>query len=94
MAKSKKSRRLRREQTEKLRQRITSTLTSAQETAPAEISEAPGETTLETAQVTAGPRRRGVDFGHDYYYVYTEMRNILIVAIAMFAVMVGLSFFI
>ena len=94
MAKSKKSRRLRREQTEKQRQNIASTLTSDRETAPSQRSETPDEAAPAAVQVTALPRRQTVDFGHHYYYVYTEMRNILTVAIAMFAVMVALSFFI
>lgn len=94
MAKSKKSRRLRREQTEKQRQNIASILTSTQEAAPSQPAETAAEAAPAAVQVTALPRRRTVDFGHHYYYVYTEMRNILIVAIAMFAVMAALSFFI
>ena len=38
--------------------------------------------------------RNVVDFAQEYFYVYTELRNILIVAIIMFIVMAGLAYFV
>ncbi|MCB9076211.1 MAG: hypothetical protein H6631_01310 [Anaerolineaceae bacterium] len=36
--------------------------------------------------------RSTVDFTKEYYYVYAELRQIFLVTIFMFAVMIGLSF--
>jgi hypothetical protein len=83
MAKSKRSRRVQSEQ----KQRPPSGI------AAAEInSSAP--TLNGTVEVAAQPRRKMVDFAQEYFYVYQEMRNILIVAIIMLLVMFGLSYFI
>ena len=38
--------------------------------------------------------RKVVNFAREYFYVYTELRNILIVAIIMFIVMAGLAYFV
>jgi hypothetical protein len=36
--------------------------------------------------------RKGVNFAQEYAYVYKELRNILLIAIGMFVVMVALSY--
>ena len=36
--------------------------------------------------------KRGIDYVKDYYYVYNDMRTMLIITILMIAVMVGLTF--
>jgi len=38
--------------------------------------------------------RKVVNFAQEYLYVYTELRNVLIVALIMFALMFGLAYFI
>ena len=83
---AKRSRRARRQQTAK--QTVTSPVTkdeveaAVEEAAPSEIVE---ETSLP---------RNVVNFAREYFYVYTELRNILIVAIIMFIVMAGLAYFV
>ena len=38
--------------------------------------------------------RKSVDFAKEYYYVYTDLRNVIIIAIIMFGLMIGLGYFI
>jgi hypothetical protein len=89
MAKSKRSRRAQPEVTERQQQRAadgaaqTATALNGSLSAPAGRVEVAGQ-----------PRRKTVDFAEEYYYVYQEMRNILIVAVLMFLVMIGLAYFI
>ncbi|HMQ54793.1 MAG TPA: hypothetical protein PKE64_09870 [Anaerolineae bacterium] len=84
MAKS-KSRRVRRQQSEKLSQPAATdqivALTETEASAPA-------------ADAPRGPGRKTVNFGEEYFYVYREMRSILLVAVVMFVVMVGLAYLI
>ena len=47
---------------------------------------------LKAAQATPATNRKVVNFAQEYFYVYSELRNILIITVLMFAVMVGLSF--
>ena len=35
-----------------------------------------------------------VDFAQEYYYVYNDMRNVVILAVGLFALIVGVGFFI
>lgn len=85
-SKSRKSRRARRLEAEKQRQHIAG---------PAKTSEV--EPSIETPpppaliETPSSPefRRKSVNFAQEYFYVYTELRNILIIAVIMFALMVG-----
>jgi hypothetical protein len=94
MAKSKKSRRPRREQIERQKPTIIDSSTTVESTPGRSEIAANILPTPKAAEPAPSVRRKIIDFGQDYFYVYTEMRNILIVTVAMFAVMIGLSFFI
>jgi hypothetical protein len=84
MAKS-KTRRVRRSQPEKQSQPIA----AGQPAAANEEALTPP-----AADASRGPGRKTVDFGQEYYYVYRELRVILLVAVAMFAIMTGLAYLI
>ena len=47
---------------------------------------------LKAAQATPANNRKTINFAQEYFYVYSELRNILIITVLMIAVMVGLSF--
>ena len=84
MAKS-KTRRVRRQQSEKQSQ------PAATDQLAALVEEEP------IALATDAPRGSGrklVNFGEEYFYVYREMRSILLVAVVMFVVMIGLAYLI
>ena len=95
MAKSKKSRRARRQATPKQRQNVVSQATKEEVVSTADESAVP-EPAPEPADRSSepSPKRKVVDFAKEYYYVYAELRNILIVAVVMFLLMVGLAFLI
>lgn len=94
---AKRSRRARRQISQKQRQTVT-------ERQP--VPAAPPATTVDTpavaAEVTPSPveeagvkpsnARKVVDFAREYFYVYSEIRIFLIIAVLMFIVLVGLSF--
>ena len=82
MAKSKKSRRSRRLETEK-RQQIS---TERASTASSAFSPEGG--------VNVSKTKTAIDLGTEYYYVYTEVRNILAISVVMFAILFGLGFMI
>lgn len=44
------------------------------------------------AEPAPGLARKAVDFAQEYYYVYTDLRNVTIIAVVMFALMFGLGF--
>jgi len=75
MAKSKRSRRARRQETPK--------------PTPKPAPPQPAEETVAPAPTS---NRKWVDFATEYYYVYLEMRNVVIIGGLMFAVLIGLSF--
>ena len=54
-------------------------------------SAAPAEKTQPAAGAPA-PAKKTVDFVTEYFYVYQDLRNVLLVSALMFAVLVGLSF--
>ena len=91
MAKSKKSRRARRQETAKQKQNVADQVVKEEVVSPVEepVSPEPADPSPEPA-----PKRKVVDFAKEYYYVYAELRNILIVAAVMFLIMFGLAFFI
>lgn len=83
MAKSRRSRRDRRQQSD----------TSIQVPAsPAPKTAVPVQKTAAPAAPAPAARVTTVDFAKEYYYVYAELRKIFIITALMFAVMVGLSF--
>jgi hypothetical protein len=87
---AKRSRRARRQQAGKQKQRIPETTTA--KVTPADVGTP--DTTVFTETVDPGPstRRKVVNFAREYFYVYRELRNIFIIAVLMFVVLVGLSF--
>lgn len=84
---AKRSRRARRQARE---QQVESSTRSTpdQSSSPAPVSSAPPEPVADYGPVSS----RGADLVQEYFYVYVDLRNILIVAILMTAVLVGLSF--
>lgn len=89
MAKSKRSRRAQPVITERQQQSEADGATQAATALNGTISASAGK-----VEAAGQPRRKTVDFAEEYYYVYLEMRNILIVAVLMFLVMMGLAYFI
>jgi len=63
-----------------------------------EVQKHPVQPASPPAAVTTGPaaapanNRKLIDFAQEYYYVFYDMRNIVLIGLLMFAVMVGLSF--
>jgi hypothetical protein len=83
---AKKSRRTRREESQK--PAVVSTPAAPVSVAPVPVKETPASNgTLQTAR-----NGKVVNFAHEYFYVYHEMRNLLFITAAMFAVLVALSF--
>ncbi|MCB0193855.1 MAG: hypothetical protein KDJ65_18035 [Anaerolineae bacterium] len=80
MAKSRRSRRVRRQESEK--------------PVPSPAAPAPQVAAPVEKKATPAASRTTVDFAREYYYVYAELRQILLVTAIMFAAMIGLSFFI
>jgi hypothetical protein len=54
------------------------------------------QTSAPVVQAVAPPVVNGKidDFAQEYYYVYTDMRNVIILSAGLFALMLGLGFFI
>ena len=94
---AKKSRRIRRQESEKQRNqmavgpRVLSSPVAEPEVAPQ--SYITGPVTLPAKAVDPNPRK-SVNFAQEYFYVYNELQHIVIIAILMFIVMAGLSFLI
>lgn len=93
---AKKSRRTRRQEAEKQKKSAFDiAAASAAESAPA-VSNAIPQPAAPAAQPvvaeTSAVNRKVVDFVQEYFYVYLDLRNILIVAVLMVAVLIGLSF--
>jgi len=81
---AKKSRRARKKTTETQSQPVSRPAPSP---APVAVEE-PTTSPIVTAA------RKSVDFAKEYYYVYTDLRNVTIFAVIMFGLMVGLGYFI
>jgi hypothetical protein len=85
---AKRSRRARKQGTDK----VTPVETSP---APALTTAAPRQKTEEERTVSSPSlRQQAVDFAEEYYYVYTDMRNVTIVALIMFVLMIGMGYFV
>jgi hypothetical protein len=93
VAKSRKSRRARRQDTRKQRRSIPSSPSEAAESA---ISTAPvpaaSATAAEKVEAQSSISRQTINFIQEYFYVYEELRAVVITAVAMFLVMAALSF--
>lgn len=79
MAKSKRSRRARRQETQKQ---------TSQPTVPAPAQ----ATTAEPVPAPTPISRKLVNFAEEYSYVFYDLRNVIIISLLMFVVLVGLSF--
>ena len=86
---AKRSRRARKQTTEK-RQK-TPVAVKQPPVEKIEKTEAVSPAPVETAPT---PVRKVVDFAENYYYVYTDLRNVGLIAVIMFALMFGLGYFI
>ncbi|MBN1992630.1 MAG: hypothetical protein JW953_07970 [Anaerolineae bacterium] len=82
---AKRSRRTRLQQAEKRKQVV-----------PPAVEPAPGQAITDATTPGMGvgqsTQRKIVDFVQEYAYVYKEMRNIVLIALLMFVVLIGLSF--
>jgi hypothetical protein len=76
---AKKSRRARRQETQKQSQPTPTT-------APPPVAETPAPVTEPVAN------RKGVNFAGEYFYVYFDMRNMLLISVLMFVILIALSF--
>jgi hypothetical protein len=80
---AKKSRRTRRQESQK-QPKPTSPPQPLTAEAPAPVVEP-----AEPAPVTS---RKGIDFAQEYFHVYFDTRNVLIISVLMFVVLIALSF--
>lgn len=55
---------------------------------------APAPTPAPPVEAVPFNARGTLDFGRDYYYVFADLRSLLLIAVVMFALMFGLGFFI
>jgi len=85
MAKSKKSRRVRRQEIEKQRQQGESKVAVATEVS----KETESESQVVKPVAPESVQRKAVDFAKEYFYVYTDLRSMLIIAAVLLVVMIG-----
>lgn len=87
---AKRSRRARREETPK-QARVTAPTPAV---AVEEITELPTKTTAIAPKVEALPanQRKTLDFAREYFFVFYDMRKVVIIGVLMFVVLVALSF--
>jgi hypothetical protein len=52
-------------------------------------------TPVEAPEEAAAPslRQKAIDFSEEYYYVYTDLRNVTAIAVVMFVLMFSLGYF-
>jgi hypothetical protein len=92
---AKRSRRERRQEIGKQRQFFAPPITSVE---PAEAEAEPSlvgdefPPPLKAAQAAPLNNRKALNFAQEYFYVYTELKNVLIITVLMLAVMIGLGF--
>lgn len=93
---AKRSRRERRQEPGKQRQftspQITPVEASEAETASAVVAKNEPAPPAKASQAAPANNRKAINFAQEYFYVYGELRNILIITVLMFMVMAGLSF--
>ena len=62
---------------------------------PTPVAEKPQPAAVEKQKPAPQPAaNKLVNFAEDYFYVYTELRNVTIVAVLMFVIMFGLAYFV
>ena len=81
---AKRSRRARKKTTETQPQPASQPIPTA---APASVEEP-------AASPVIAATRKSVDFAKEYYYVYSDLRNVTIMAIIMYGLMIGLGYLI
>lgn len=93
---AKKSRRIRRQESEKQRNQMAGPRVPAAPVAEPEVAPQTYVSSPVTPPVKAvdSNPRKSINFAQEYFYVYNELQHIVIIAILMFIVMAGLSFFI
>lgn len=93
---AKKSRRARRQEAEKQRKSAfdVAAAASAKESSPTVVAAPKAAAPVSEPVVEDKPSvsRKIVDFAREYFYVYVDLKNILIVAALMVVVLIGLSF--
>jgi hypothetical protein len=87
---AKKSRRDRREETQK---QTKATIAPPVEKV-AESAELPVPATTTTPKVITTPenQRKTLDFAQEYFHVYFDVRNVVLVGALLFAILIGLAF--
>jgi hypothetical protein len=93
MAKAKQSRKARKQELEKRAQQEEAASSPAA-TAPEVADQPQVDTPAPVSEEKSTLMRKAVDFAEEYYYVYTDLRNISIVSVVMFALMFALGYFI
>jgi hypothetical protein len=86
---AKRSRRARRQASGRQRQNVVDT-TVVEAVPVGEVSDA--AVSKATVETSLPVKRKTIDFAKEYGYVYKELRNVVIIAVLMFVVMIGLSF--
>lgn len=86
---AKKSRRTRRQEIQKQPKPVV-----AAQPEVTEVAAVPKEAAPVIQEAQAGPvnNRKTINFAQEYFYVYYDMRNVLIISVLMFVVLVALSF--
>lgn len=88
---AKRSRRARRQASQKQRyQQPTPQPTPAAEAPP--VVEAPSPVVPKVETPSPASSSKTVDFAEEYYYVYEEVRNIVVIGSLMFVLLIGLGF--
>ena len=80
---AKKSRRTRRQEAQKQPQPAP--------TPQSAVTEAP-KPAIEVAEPAPAANRKAFNFAQEYFHVYFDMRNVLIISVLMFVVLIALSF--
>jgi len=92
---AKRSRRVRRQESQKRQRTDTQPFevaAPAATTAPAPVRSSQAAPAVQPTPAEASVSRKLVTFAEDYYYVYSDLGSFLIITVVMFAVLVGLSF--
>ncbi len=93
MAKTKRSRRFRRQETEKQRNTALDEAVAVA-TPEATLDTLPPPVIRNVSKTSGVTPSADVNFGQEYFYVYHELRNILLITVLLLAVLIGLSFII
>ena len=86
---AKKSRRVRRQEIQKQPKPVDAAQPEAAEVVAVPQAAAPVVREAQTGPVN---NRKTINFAQEYFYVYFDMRNVVVISVFMFAVLVALSF--